>query len=378
MKKQLTTFLTLVLLGSAGVEAQVCSTCNYASAPRRAPQRTTQSYQCTTRDPYCYSCEQVCPDECHFFIGAEGLWWTACENDLDFAVDFNANETEILGSGSTHFADYDWKWGVRGWIGWNWCCGWDSTLSYTWFRTEGTNIIDRQDEVDQYVKASLLHPNTGATDATRATADLELKYQAADLLFGRTVTYCENSLVIHPFVGFHGIWIEQDQEYLYEGGDFVSTPADFIGGIFATPARVTWESKLKGAGLKGGVDMNFRWSSGFGIYGSASGSVLAAKTDVEHLQEFLDADGVVTTTDIYLKEDQCIGVPGLHLQGGFNYSWACGECVMVKFHVLYEFNSYFNTPHIRRYSYNNEGVSSSGTSGNITMNGITFGGEIFF
>lgn len=371
MKKHVTIFLALLLIGGVNVEAQVCSTCNFSTASRWVPQKTTKNYESKTRDPYCYSCEQVCPDECHFFIGAEGLWWTACDNDLDFAVDFNDTETDILGIGSTHFADYDWKWGVRGWMGWNWCCGWDSTLSYTWFKTEGTKIVDTSENADLNLKASLLHPSTGLSDADTATASLELKYQAVDLLFGRTVTFCENSLVIHPFVGFHGIFLEQDQEYLYEGEDFVEES-------LSTPARVTWESKLKGAGLRGGVDMNFCWTSGFGIFGSASGSILASKTDVEHYQEILNAIGEVTETDIYLKEDQCIGVPGLHLQAGFNYKWSCGDCILVKFHVLYEFNSYFNTPHLRRYSFNNEGVSSSGTTGNVTMNGITFGGEIFF
>lgn len=327
-------------------------------------------------DPYCYSCEQFCPDECHFFIGAEGLYWTVCDNDLDFAVDFDHSKTKIL-DGHTHFADYDWRWGARVWIGWNWCCGWDSTICYTWYRGKRDKTIDRRDQ-DTCLKASLLHPSTELSYAKKASSDLELKYQTLDLLFGRTVTYCENSLVLRPYFGARGLYLNQEQEVIYEGGDFDASPPGYIGDQYATPARVTWESKLKVGGLTAGVDMDYRWCSGFGIYGSLGASILAGHTDNDHLQVLLDSTDAIISKHIDLDHDHCIAIPGIHLQGGVNYHWSCGECLLMKFHILYEFNQYCNTPHLRRYSYGNEGVSSSGSAGNIALHGITVGGEIFF
>jgi len=357
MKRHITELFSVFLLWGMSVEAGTCNSNSCDSG-------------CQTNDPYCYACNQVCPDECHFFLGAEGLWWTACENDLDFAADFDAATADILGVGKIHFADYDWNWGVRGWMGWNWCCGWDATVSYTWFKTDGDKFVDTTEE-DISLIASTLHPDTGLTTADTATITLDLKYQAANALFGRTVNFCGDTLVLHPFIGFHGIILEQEQVYLYEGGDFGT-------GSTATPARVTWDSKLKGAGLIGGADFNFSSSCGLGILGSIGGSVLASKADVEHLQEILDITGNVNETDIALDEDQCICVPGLHVKAGFGWDFDCGGCLLMELHVLYEFNSYFNTPHLRRYSFNNVAVSSSGTSGNVTLQGITVGASIFF
>lgn len=374
MKRHIAKFLIFIFLSSINVEADCCKNITYTKPP--PPIRPCccsddcYSEPPRTYDPYCYACDQFCPGECHFFFGAEGLWWTACENDLDFAVDFNTEQTEILGIGNTHFASYDWDWGVRGWLGWNWCCGWDTVISYTWFKTEGNQFIDTTDE-DISLKASLLYPNTGLSDADTATAKLDLKYQALDVLFGRTIVYCEDTVQLHPFFGFHGIWLKHDQSYLYEGGDFGT-------GSLAAPARVTWNSTLKGAGLIGGADVNLKWPCGIGIFGSMGGSILASKTDIEHLQEILDISGNITSTDIDLKEDQCVCIPGLHLKTGLSFQFACGQCLLMKFHLMYEFSNYFNTPHLRRYSYHNEGVSSSSASGNTALQGITVGGEIFF
>lgn len=329
------------------------------------------------KDTYCFDCQQNCDSECHLYFGAEGLYWTVYDNDLDYAVDFDSAETVLLGPSKTHFSRYDWDWGVRGWMGWNWCCGWDAKAVYTYFETTGKDYVDTSD-LDVNLKASLLHPATGLSNAEKATSYSTLRYQTVDLLFGRIVCFCQNTLVLNPYMGVRGMWLNQKQKTIYEGEDFVLAPSDFIGGTLAAPARVKWDSELSSVGLHGGFDVTFRTSSGFGLYGSLAGSLLAGKSDNKHRQETLDSSGEITSTEIYLKEEQCQVIPGLHLSAGFNYDMCCGSCLFFRFKAGYEFNNYFDTPHLRRYHYNNDGVSNSSTAGNVAMHGITFSGQLYF
>ncbi len=329
------------------------------------------------KNPYCFECQQNCDSDCHLYFGAEGLYWTVYDNDLDYAVDFDSLQATILGPRKTHFSSYDWNWGVRGWMGWNWCCGWDAKAAYTYYETDGKNYVDTQEE-DVILKASLLHPATGLSDAEKATSYTDLRYQTVDLLFGRVVCFCQNTLVLHPYMGVRGMWLKQKQKTIYEGGDFVLDPIDFIGGSLAVPARVTWESDIASVGLHAGFDINFRTSTGFGLYGSLAGSLLAAKSDNKHLQETLDSDEEVNSTEVSVKEEQCQVIPGLHLTAGIQYDICCENCLFFRLKAGYEFNDYFDTPHLRRYHYNNDGVSNSSTAGNVALHGLTVGAELYF
>nr|NGX42835.1 hypothetical protein [Chlamydiota bacterium] len=123
--------------------------------------------------------------------------------------------------------------------------------------------------------------------------------------------------------------------------------------------------------LHAGLDMLYRLHCGFGFYGSFAGSILASHTDVHHLQSTLNDKGKSISTEINLKERQDIMVPGCHLTAGLSWDACCGKCMSFKVKLGYEFNNWFDVPQLRRYHFNNEGISNSATSSDVGVHGAT-------
>lgn len=318
-----------------------------------------------------------CDTKCSAYFGIEGLWWTICQDNLDYAVEFDSEDAEIiLGPGETNFLDYNWCGGARGYLGFK-GCGWNVLSCYTWYRNQSDDLAEAK-KSNFYLKASLLHPDTNAEDAEKATIDSVIVYQTVDLLFGKDLCFCGGTMLLHPFFGVKAIKIEQDLKVIYEGGDFViQTTSHFIGDEEAVPARVRWNSDLCAIGLNAGLNMDYRWYCGFGLYGSFNGSVLASRTDIRHKQETLDSDGKVDTIEIDLKENECVCVPGYQLTAGVSWDSWCFKCFYFVLKAGYEFNHWFNTPQLRRYHSGNEGISSD-SSGNIGFHGATLRANLHF
>ncbi|MFQ5729834.1 MAG: Lpg1974 family pore-forming outer membrane protein [Waddliaceae bacterium] len=303
-------------------------------------------------------------------LGVEGLYWTVHQTNLDYAVDFDPTDTDkILGKGKTHFIDYDWKAGARGTIAYKWC-EWDIKGVYTRYENHAKDHINTENS-DIDLKASMLHPGTGLENGEKATGKSDLDYYTVDLLFGRELCLCSGSVNLHPFFGVRGLRIDQHLKVDYEGEDFVQ-------GNAARPARVDWSSELNALGLHAGLNMFYRARCGFGLYGSFAGSLLSSLTDIRHFQKTLDANKNTISTEINLKEKEHVIVPGYHLTTGI--TWETCYCKRYGFNLrlAYEFNQWFDIPQLRRYSYNNEGVSGSGTSSHIGLHGATLYADLSF
>jgi hypothetical protein len=313
--------------------------------------------ECAPRPPV------ACCDWGDIFIGIEGLWWTVYQDNLDYAVEFDPDDADIiLGPGHTKFLEYDWTGGGRGRLGFV-LWGWNLHGIYTWYQNKSDSSTNTEGS-DTDLKASLLHPATPESDAEFASIDSDLNYQTFEILIGRDLRLCENSIVLQPFFGIQGLQIDQELEVDYEGEDFDD------------PARVKWSSKVDAIGLKAGLDMNYRWYCGFGLYGSFAGSILAGRTDIHHRQQVLD-DGDVDETLIDIKEKENVFLPGYQVSAGFSWDTCCGDCFYFIFKLGYEFNHWFHTPQLRRYHDGIEGVSSD-ASGNIGLQGVTLSLNFYF
>jgi hypothetical protein len=317
---------------------------------------------------------------CHLFYGAQALSWTVYQSDLSFAVDINTEDDEdfIVGNGKTHFLEYDWTGGVRGWFGWNWSHGWDLKLAYTYFADEAKHTVNTQgSDIDLY--ASLFHPDSPEELAEKASGKNKIEYQTLDVVLGKVMCFCSNQIMIHPFFGARGLKLDQDLKVLYEGEDFVVLPAQpFIGGVNARPGQVKWQSDVLAGGLIAGMDTQFRGIWGFGAYGSFATSILASRTDNKHKQRILDEEGEELTVQIDLEEQQWLSLPGFTVAAGISWDWCFCGCFYLKLKAGYEFNKWFNTQQIRKYMDDNEGVSCDNTSGDIGLHGGVFSVEIYF
>ncbi|MGA8165187.1 MAG: Lpg1974 family pore-forming outer membrane protein [Waddliaceae bacterium] len=314
-------------------------------------------------------CSQRRRKACGLIIDAEGLYWTIFQTNLDYAVDAVDEDpsSNILGPGKTHFLDYDWRWGGRGYLGIQ-NCGWEVKGGYTWFESKasGKTIAKLPDMI---LKPSLIHPSVDREFAERAFGDQCLNYQIVDLLYGKNLYLCCNSLTLYPFFGARGLRLKQEMTVRYRGEDF-----------FDETTKVNWHSLLKAAGLHAGLDYYFAYGSCGGFFGSFAGSVLVGRTDNHHLQLLLNEEEGIQETEINLKERQCIPIAGYHLSAGiFLATYDCCGDSLFRLKLGYELNEWFQTPQLRRYSGGEgEAVSNSATAGSIGLHGGFVSAELTF
>jgi hypothetical protein len=314
---------------------------------------------------------------CSFFFEIEGLWWTVCQDNLDYAVEFDPFDPDaILGPGETKFLKYDWCGGARGYVGFR-KCGWDVGGRYTWYRNDSENELNLENSENE-IKTTLLHPATEGEVAEKVGITSHVLYQTFAVFIGKDLCFWNQTILLHPFFGVKGLKICQELKVLYEGGDFVLfEPQSFIGDEEAAPPRVRWNSQLCAIGLTGGLDMYYRWYCGFGLYGSFCGSALTSRTDIRHRQETLSSDGNIASTEIDLIEKEGVCIPGCELTAGISWDFSYGGCFSCILKGGYDFSYWFNTPQLRRYHNGNNGVSSD-SSGNIGFHGATLTASIIF
>jgi len=310
-------------------------------------------------EPYnAYSFNPCWNLDCGAILAIEALWWTVCQDNLDFAVEFDPKEEEfILGPGEIKFLKHDWCPGVQGTIGFRrW--GWHLRGVYTWYRNLSC------DEVKKDVKAALLHPETGFEDANKAKIDSAILYQTYALLIGKDLCFSERTIFLLPYFGVKGLNLDQNLDVLYEGAEFID------------PSCVRWHSDLQAVGLVGGLEMHYHWICKIGLYGTFNGSVLASRTHVQHRQETLDEDDAIVSTEIAVREKEWVCVPGYQLSAGLRWGFECSRFTLL-LKAGYELNYWFNTPQLRRYHFGNEAVSSD-AFGNTGFHGATLSATIYF
>lgn len=322
-----------------------------------------------TGPPAIYEFAEEDDGTCHLFYGAEGLYWTVFQSDLDFAVDVKKSEEEVL-QGKTHFLDYNWDGGFRVWFGWNWDPGWELKATYTYFADEGKSRAESKDP-EFRLSASLIHPATKEKYAEKANGKVKLDYQTVDLFFGKIICFCTNAFIFNPFFGTRGLSIDQHLRAWYRGGNFTHHDTHHLG-------QVHWNSDLKAAGLIAGMEMECHWDTGLGIYGGFLGSILASHRHTMHKQRLLKESEHSHTTQIKLKEKEWLSLPGFEVSGGIGWNGSCDDCLFYNIKLGYEFNQWFNTPKIRKYQKKNEGVSGSNSRKGFGLHGATLSAEIFF
>jgi len=311
-------------------------------------------------------------------VGAEFLYWTAFDADLDYAVNNTAGyDVATTGGGVSemHFADYDWDPGFRVFIGYEDPCDcWGGRASYLHFCSKNTNTATFGDGVTNHLKPTLWSPAFGNDRCQNATATTEIEYHFYDVTIGRTCCICEG-VSFRPFGGFRGLKLDQKLDVVYDGGrDFTN-----YDGV------VTWNSCFDGYGLTGGFDWNLSFCGCFCAYATVSASIVAGETD--DLETQGGPEGVNGNTQIINNinshEKQCIGVPGYQLAVGLCYEKCCETscgCYCFNLGVGYEMNHWLNVPELRRFvgSGNEAANNGGGAKGCLLLHGLTVRGTVSF
>lgn len=237
--------------------------------------------------------EKLPEDSHHWGFRAQGelLIWKAEEDNLEYAV--KIDEPRIaspinLGKGSCKSVNPDWDVGFK--LGLSYISHFDNwELKCLWTRFHPDTVKSHVSTEDSFYEPIYMLWSSGESrnnnvqgtgGAAGASAKWDLDYDTLDLNLNRQF-FLSRNLSLRPSIGLQSAWIRQDLHVKYKEAPFGGTTGSLI---------YKFDNDFWGIGLQGSLDTRWRISSHFGLYGSASGSLLWGPFKVKQ-----DGTGTVTT-----------------------------------------------------------------------------------
>lgn len=313
------------------------------------------SYPC---EP-CDACPDRCcfstccvDDQCGFFVGADLLFWTACQKNLDCVIS-QKELSEGFFEFNRHVVDYDWSVGYRVFGGYRMGVDdWEVSAVFTHWNNDATgtfdiSFIDGETEVDG-----------------RVSCKTKVDYDVIDILLARSYQLgCDSQF--KPFFGFRGVWLDQDW-----------TSIDLLAE--GCPPVRKFHSDVFARGLHAGSSFHWDGCEGFGVWATAGASLLEG--DVRNKQEVdFDVENGVAYPQQTLKESYCLPFAGYNLGAGIDYECCFTGCEgesIIRLGLGYEFHNWFCVPQpVSDFSGDDilaEDVSGVSTGSALMMHGLTF------
>jgi hypothetical protein len=227
----------------------------------------------------------------HFFFTGEWLYWRTRQEGTEFAT--------------TKKVNFDFQSGFRVGLGVHLPLDrWEMYVNYTRFNPDGS------ERAHGSFYPLFLFEGAGAQGPSVAEAHVhwEIKFQNLDVEISRAF-YIARTLVLRPFFGLKGAWIDQDAHIRYEGG-FIPE-----GQIFHTH----FKNDFKGAGPLIGVESNWFLGAGFSLFSDAAAALIVGHFDNEQEQHQLSGAKVVDlNSDFNLVSPTVQIIAGLAWDRNFN------------------------------------------------------------
>lgn len=216
-----------------------------------------------------------------WYVFADALYWHADVGNTDWAVKSTTTSTGT--TDHVHNLDFKWSWGFKAGIGVNMNHDmWDSNLCYTWFHTENSNAIGREETLPVGVSenVNVFSPAFIKSGGATASAKQEwsIHFSMFDWELGRAY-YVGKSLAVRPHVGVKGGWINQDRKTRL-------TETEVTPGVAGAVTTAHLENNFWGVGPSVGV--NTMWVLGnagsnmdhrFSLFGDVAGALMYGHFD---------------------------------------------------------------------------------------------------
>lgn len=304
---------------------------------------------------------------CGIFATADYLLWKAEEDQLNYAVivtDFPTlgipRESKIVDQ------RFEWSSGFRLGAGFkNPAKNIKFYLNYTRFHPKTVGRVHSTSSLMIASGLSLISNNAITTfTGSDAKSSWHLKMDMWDLEFGRRMSM-GTRFYFHPHFGLKGGWINQRQEINYS--NFVSNT-----GIVVVNAKVTRKNDFAGIGPR--VGFNTHWGRELCVFGNFSAAFIygwfdrQVKYSFNSIPAFPDSFFPSKNHNFRPTIQVCLGLDWhhqFHLKRGFSIKWS------------YEGQYWWKQWELVSNSLNT-GLSASTTSGDLSMQGLTVEGELFF
>lgn len=295
-------------------------------------------------------------------VNADFLWWKAVEDSLPVAVVVDSTATELGSDSSADILNpnYKWKPGFRIGIDYQPCgCDWDFYASWTHFNSKATRNFGPG------LATETITPQWGSLtpfNASLATlsSSWHLNLNWADFEFNKT--FCANSCFkfgIHG--GLRAVWI--DQKFNFS-----------ITNASTTPVTNSLHSKsdYSSIGVVAGIDASWLVGCGFSVNASAGGALLYGRQK-SRVSETLVTVGATDT--IGGSSNYYISRAMTDLRLGVAWETCITDCMTLALEADWEHHILFNQNQFPRGSSTS---SSRPRDGDLTMQGLTLSGTLFF
>jgi hypothetical protein len=217
------------------------------------------------------------------YVTLEWLLWKTRQGGMEFAVSRSASSPGVYTGAVPSKIDFDYQSGFRVGLGVHLPQdGWDIYVNYTDFRPEHSHS-----KSGSLFPLLLFQGQFTTADVIEAHAHWDISVQSVDVEIGRAY-HISKTLIMRPFIGCKGAWIDQNVKVRYEGG------AIPVGQTYS----ISMHNDFKGAGVLIGIETNWWFGAGFSLFGNAAAALLAGHFDLKQEQHQLAG---VETVD--LKSD---------------------------------------------------------------------------
>ncbi len=292
--------------------------------------------------------------ECGITLGASFLYQQAIVDLLSSVrqVGFTSvpDGGAVVAVEETDVIDYKWRPGFRVIAGYIFSQREQLGLNIAWTHLEGKGASSVYFDDPTFSKGSLKptwNPFLLGPQADQATSTWDCKFNLIDGTFGRGF-FLGKWLVVHPYAGIRGAWIDQDYQAKYHAAWTVDTTG---GGNFALSFRdtsFTAENDFKGVGFLFGLGTDWYLSCNFSVFTNLKTSLLYGKIEVF---QFIDGQLIIpipTIPTIVIPEtiSQTRSVRRLrpNLEGELGVKWEqffCNNSYRLFLGVSYEFSFWF-------------------------------------
>lgn len=317
----------------------------------------------------CEPCGVCCWDQEGFFVGADFLYWTVYQSDLDFAVDANVSAvTTVLGPGKVHYLDYDWDSGFRVEGGYRLGCeDWMGKVVYTYYRDTAKGSA--KGSVQQELEATLLSPSVSFNPFREARGRNKLEYDVVDILIGKSLKFCDKT-ILTPFFGVRGLWLDQRLSVEYRGNSQLPTNGASL---------LSCKSEFEGAGIHAGMDFTYDLNCGLQVCGHFAGSVLAGRSKSHQLNVNVNENGSLSQVNVDISDHLDDSLIGWQMGIGGRYATDVWDCTSLVLSVGYEMTRWTDVPQLRRWNNSEaKGATNSPSNADILFHGLTLKADLLF
>jgi hypothetical protein len=205
-------------------------------------------------------------DGCDVFLSADYLYWTAIEDNLEYASTGYTNNNDIsVSSGSSKNPSFGYDSGFKAGLGFNFSHdSWDTLFSYTWFQSNNNKDSVTANYADGLTPTFDPFITLGVLDFfNSANTNWSLHFNNIDWELGRNC-YISKYLALRPFVGLKGSWQNQALNNTYTG------ESDSNSFTYVNKTK----SSYWGVGIRSGLNTSWHLSESWSLFGDLALSAL--------------------------------------------------------------------------------------------------------